>query len=137
MADSRPKAHLGVGWSFPVRPVGGRLRYAHHEEDIEQAIPIILRTSPGERAMLPEFGAGARRFVFEPNSPATRRAVETAVREALVDWEPRIELLRVEALPDEPASDPNRILIQVDYRVRATNAFYNRVYPFTLREEGA
>ncbi len=137
MTNSRSKAHLGVGWSFPVKPVGGRLQYAHYEEDIEQAIAIVLLTSPGERVMLPEFGAGARRYVFEPNSPTTRRALETAVQDALIDWEPRIDLLRVEATPDDETGDPNRVLIHVDYRVRATNTFYNRVFPFYLQEGGA
>lgn len=130
-----PKAHLGVGWTFPVKPVKGRLTYAAHEEDIEQAIQIILLTARGERLMLPQFGAGLRNYVFEPNSPATHRAVESAVRTALVDWEPRINLERVEAVPDQ--EHPNLLLIHVDYVVRSTNTFYNRVYPFYLYEGGA
>jgi phage baseplate assembly protein W len=130
-----PKAHLGVGWTFPVKPVNGRLTYAAHEEDIEQAIQIILLTARGERLMLPRFGAGLRKYVFEPNSSATQRAVESAVRTALVDWEPRINLERVEAVPD--SEHPNLLLIHIDYVVRATNTFYNRVYPFYLYEGGA
>ncbi len=130
-----PKAHLGVGWAFPVKPVDGRLRWARHEDDIEQAIRIILATARGERAMLPRFGAGVRRFVFEPSSPATHRALEQAVRTALVDWEPRIDLERVAVTAG--AEEPNLLLIHVDYRVRATNTYYNRVFPFYLFEQGA
>ena len=126
------KAFLGVGWGFPVKPVGGRLRYAAYEDDVEQAIQIILLTARGERPMLPEFGGGLRRFLFEPNSPATHRAIEQTVRAALIDWEPRIDLDRVAVTPDE--EQPNLLLIQVDYVVRATNSFYNRVYPFYLLE---
>jgi phage baseplate assembly protein W len=129
------KAHLGVGWAFPVKPSGGRLTYASYEEDIVQAIGIILLTERGERLMLPQFGAGIRHYVFEPNSPTTCRSIEEAVRAALVDWEPRIDLERVEAVPDE--GEPNRLLIHIDYVVRATNTFYNRVYPFYLYEGGA
>lgn len=130
-----PKAYLGVGWTFPVRPVKGRLTYAAYEEDIEQAIQTILLTARGERLMLPQFGAGLRNYVFEPNSPPTHRAVESAVRTALVDWEPRINLERVEAVPDQ--QHPNLLLIHVDYVVRSTNTLYNRVYPFYLYEGGA
>ena len=126
------KQHLGTGWRFPVKPVNGRLVYAGHEEDIEQAIQIILLTAQGERLMMPEFGAGARRFVFEPNSPATHYSIAAAVRTALIDWEPRITLERVEVVPDQ--EHPNRLLIHIDYVVRATNTFYNRVYPFYLYE---
>ena len=129
------KSYLGSGWAFPLRPQGGRLRYARHEEDIEQAIQIILMTSPGERPMLPAFGAGLRAFVFEPNTQATQRAIEDAVRRALIDWEPRIDVERVSVVGDE--DEPNLLLIQIDYVVRATNSFYNRVYPFYLLEGAA
>jgi phage baseplate assembly protein W len=129
------KAFLGVGWAFPVKPVGSRLRYAAYEEDVEQAVEIILLTDPGERPMLPEFGGGLRGFVFEPNAPATWRAIEKAVRRALVDWEPRIDVTDVQVTPDE--YEPNLLLIHVDYLVRATNSHYNRVYPFYLLEGSA
>src|SRR5262245_34522962 len=95
------KAFLGVGWSFPLKPVNRRLRFAAYEEDVEQAIQIILLTERGERPMLPEFGGGLRRFLFEPNSPPTRRAIERVVRAALIDWEPRIDVDRVEVTADE------------------------------------
>jgi hypothetical protein len=132
MSTARSKAFLGVGWGFPVRPgPDGRLRYAVHDEAVEQAIQIILLTARGERVMLPQFGAGLRRWVFEPNTSATHRAIEHEVRTALIDWEPRIDLRRVEVSAGE---EPNLLLIELDYLVRATNTFYNRVYPFYLLE---
>jgi phage baseplate assembly protein W len=115
-----------------VKPAGGSLAFARFEEDVEQAIQIVLLTSRGERVMVPEFGAGLRDFVFEPNSEATRGRIEEAVRKGLVDWEPRIRLERVEVTAGDDA--PNLVLIHVDYVVRATNTFYNRVYPFYLLE---
>jgi phage baseplate assembly protein W len=132
MAIDSHKAHLGVGWAFPVKPVNGRLRFARYEEDIEQAIQIILLTSRGERVMLPEFGAGLRDFVFEPNSSPTRARMAEAIRKALVDWEPRINLERVEVTAGN--DDDNVVLVHIDYVVRATNQFYNRVFPFYLLE---
>jgi uncharacterized protein len=133
MSTARSKAFLGVGWSFPVKPdpVSGRLRFAVHDECVEQAIQLILLTARGERVMLPQFGAGLRRWVFEPNTPATHRAIEHEVRTALIDWEPRIDLRRVEVAAGE---EPNLLLVELDYIVRATNTFYNRVYPFYLLE---
>jgi len=131
MANST-KAFLGVGWRFPLKPVNGRLTFASYEEDVEQAIQIILLTEPGERPMLPAFGGGLRGFVFEPNSPPTRFEIARRVREALIDWEPRIDVDRVEVTADDV--QPNLLLIHVDYVVRATNSFYNRVYPFYLLE---
>ena len=132
MTDQDPRAHLGRGWAFPVRPVDGRLTYAEYESDIDEAIEIILRTDQGERVMLPPFGAGTRRLVFEPNSSATHRIIERRVRQALLDWEPRIDVERVHAAP-KPGQE-NVVFVHLDYRVRTSNSFYNRVFPFYLTE---
>ena len=134
MSDTNPKAHLGVGWAFPVKPVNGGLTFAYYEDDIERAIPIILLTEPPERPMLPEFGAGLRRFVFEPSSAATWRAMEQSVQRALTDWEPRINVEAVTVTPD--TVEPNLLLIEIDFVVRATDTSYNRVYPFYLLAGG-
>lgn len=128
-----PREHLGRGWRFPVRPgARGGLVWSSAEQDIEEAIWIILGTAPGERQMLPRFGCGIHRYVFAPNSAATRSSIAGDVRTALSTWEPRIDLVdvRVEGTPDEPA----RLLVRIDYRVRTTNALHNLVYPFYLRE---
>lgn len=126
------RSYLGVGWAFPVRPVNGRLTFARYEDDVEQAIQVILLTAQGERVMLGSFGAGMREQLFEPNSEATRARIAELVRRALTDWEPRIQLERVEVTEGEEA--PNLVLIHVDYVVVATNNFYNRVFPFYLLE---
>lgn len=134
-ADSRAlstRPHLGCGWAFPVKPVNGRLAFALYEDDVEQAVEIILRTSPGERVMLPRYGAGLRDFLFAGNGPVTHRQVEEAVRRGLTDLEPRITVERVVARAAD--DEPNLMEIEVDYVVRRSNAFYNRVFPFYLNE---
>jgi phage baseplate assembly protein W len=128
---------LGTGWKFPVRvnPRGG-LSYSSGEQDIQEAIWIILGTARGERQMLPEFGCGVHEYVFAPNNAATRGQIAYQVREALTKWEPRIDVLdvRVESSSDEA----NKLLIRVDYRVASNNTFHNLVYPFYIQEgEGA
>jgi phage baseplate assembly protein W len=127
------KAFLGVGWSFPVCvEADGRTATAIYEEDIQQAIRIILGTDRGERVMRPDFGAGLNDFVFEPINQTTLQTVMTRVKESLIKWEPRIDVLQVTVNTD-PAEN-NKLLIEVNYRVRATNALQNLVYPFYLQE---
>ena len=132
MSTTRNREHLGVGWAFPVRPVGGRLTYARHEDDVEQAIAIILETTRRERVMRPSFGTDLRGFVFDCNSPATHRAIEDEVRSALSQWEPRITVQAVRAYGE--AGRSNVVMIEIDYVVRRNNASVNLVYPFYLRE---
>ncbi len=126
------KAHLGVGWFFPIRPRNGALAFARHEDLVEQAVQLILLTEPLERERLPEFGVGLRRFVFEPNSPATHRELERRIQRSLVEWEPRIKVEKVSVSADEERV--NVALIDIDYVVRATNTAHNIVFPFFLDE---
>ena len=126
--SARGREHLGVGWAFPVRPRDGRLQWARHEDDVAQAIGIILETTRRERVMRPAFGADLRGFVFAPNSPATHRALEAEVIGALARWEPRIDVQGVRAYAD--ASRANLIMIEIDYVIRRSNATVNLVYPF-------
>lgn len=127
-------AFLGVGWAFPICADAGRTAVAAYEEDVKQAIRIILGTDPGERVMRPDFGAGLSAFVFEPMTPATLEALRQRVEEALVDWEPRIDVdaVKVSAVPDE-----GKVLIEARYRVRANNSNHNLIYPFYLEEGSA
>jgi phage baseplate assembly protein W len=129
----KEKAFLGVGWAFPVcLESDGVIATATYEEDIHQAIRIILGTNHGERVMRPDFGAGLNRFVFEPVNLPTMLLVKKRVEEALIDWEPRIDVLNVKVTADP--SERNKLLIDVEYRVRATNTAANLVYPFYLQE---
>lgn len=133
MNDTQDKAFLGRGWSFPVQPgPDGEIAMAAYDEDIRQAILIIMQTDPGERVMRPDFGAGLNALVFEPVSTTTLALVKHRVEQALILWEPRINLIDVQVTTDD--NERNRLLIEVNYQVRATNTFYNLVYPFYLLE---
>lgn len=111
----------GRGISFPPR-IGedGRVAWSEGAENIRDAIRVILLTEPGERLMRPDFGAGLGRFLFEPNTVTTRRAIEEAITAALRDWEPRITVESV--VVDEDADDPRSALATVTYKLVATSA---------------
>jgi phage baseplate assembly protein W len=127
-----PPAFLGIGWAYPVTtaPAGG-IAMSAYERDIQQAIWIILGTARGERVMRPDFGSGLSTLVFEPINTTTMALVQHHVQEALVAWEPRIDQITVTVTADPTRG---RLLIDVRYRVRTSNTFYNLVYPFYLME---
>jgi phage baseplate assembly protein W len=126
------KSFLGVGWNFPVAAKSGNAGMAEYEEDVRQAIIIILLTNHGERVMRPTFGAGLNSFVFEPVNPTTMAAIKTRVEDSLIDWEPRIDVISVSVSP--ATNLLSTVLIEIVYRVRATNSVGNLVYPFYLGE---
>lgn len=136
MAGQTPdpaKAFLGVGWAFPVQPEaqGADIVQAAYEEDIRQAVLLILETDHGERVMRPEFGAGLRALAFEPINTTTLALARHKVEEALTLWEPRIDSIGVKVTAEPPLG---KLLIDIQYRIRSTNTFYNQVYPFYLQE---
>jgi hypothetical protein len=132
MSDALSRAFLGVGWAYPPSTDStGEVALARYEDDIRQAVQIILATAQGERVMRPDFGAGLNRLVFEPINQTTTNLVRHTVEQALVTWEPRIDTVTVGVSED---ASQGRLLIDINYRVRATNTFYNLVYPFYLTE---
>ena len=132
---SDSKAFLGRGWAFPIGVDATReIATAAYEDDVQQAIRIILGTEPGERVMRPDFGTGLRGLMFEPINTTTVALAQYRVQQALVLWEPRIDQVNVKVDSDPPAG---KLTIKVSYRIRTTNTFYNLVYPFYLQEGGA
>jgi phage baseplate assembly protein W len=125
---------VGSGWRFPPR-LGrhGSISLVGGETEIEQAILIILRTAPGERVMRPEFGCELYDLVFMPNNSATANQVERVVQQALGRWEPRIKVLNVDAYPDP--NDRARLLVNIQYLIKATHDRRSLVYPFYLIPE--
>lgn len=124
---------LGNGWQFPVNVSStGKMGMSSYEDDIKEAIWIILGTSKGERTMRPDFGCGIYDYVFAPVNTSTIMLIEASVREALVFWEPRIQITSVKAVAD--TDEEEKLLINIDYTVRTTNNRFNLVYPFYLKE---
>jgi phage baseplate assembly protein W len=119
---------IGSGWGLPAAiSHAGSVRLVSGTEELDAAIRMILSTMPGERVMRPEFGCTMWSLVFAPLTAGTLGLVEQAVREAIERWEPRIELEQVEAAAGDVDGS---VLIEIRYRVRATNDTRNLVFPF-------
>ena len=125
---------VGRGWAFPpqIGPQGG-IALTYERNEIEQSIRIILATSPGERVMRPTFGCRLQDLLFAPNNSYTAAQARRYVEEALGMWEPRVIVRRVEAGPDPEAH--NRLLINIEYEIKATHDQRSLVYPFYIIPE--
>lgn len=129
-----PYDFLGRGFHFPpsVDKTTGRMLEASFEDDIAQAIRIIISTRKGERVMHPDFGCGISDYVFGEINYSTIKGMEQAVTEALIRWEPRITDIQV-GVSCEDASK-GELSVQINYRVRSTNNPYNLVFPYYIQE---
>lgn len=125
------QSFLGTGWAFPIDfDERQGLALVSANENVRQSILVILGTR-GDRVMRPDFGAKLQDLVFQPINTNTLTLAEHRVKEALVLWEPRIDRISVAVTSDAPHG---RLMIEIDYRLRKTNTFYNLVYPFYLME---
>lgn len=127
---------LGNGWSFEVMPdpVTGRIRMCGGEDDIAQAIRLILNTKRGERVMRPDFGCRLCDFAFESFSQSVRSEMIEEIKTALIMHEPRISDIEVTIGEFAPEG---RIVLDISYVVRSTNNPYNLVFPFYIEEGGS
>jgi uncharacterized protein len=111
----------------------GAIALVSREQEIEEAMRLVLATAPGERPMRPEFGCGIHNHVFSNIDASTLAKIEVDIREALDRWEPRIDVLDVD--PDLSRMDDGVLLIDITYQLRATNDIRNLVYPFYVIPE--
>ena len=134
----KPNPIVGRGWRFPILPdAAGSLGYSEGDESVSQSLKVLLMTALGERVMRSGFGSRASQLVFFPGSEQYLGLLETSVREAVRDWEPRVDLEDVRAemadAAGNGAADPTaatRAVVAISYRVRQTNTRTNLVFPF-------
>jgi phage baseplate assembly protein W len=128
------KIFLGKGWQFPVALDGGALAVAEYEESVRQSIWVILGTAKGERVMRPDFGCGIYDLVFGVASSTMASEAAEEVRDALVSFEPRIDVLGVEVTS---GGGGEVLYVSINYQIRATHTVFNLVYPFYLEGSAA
>lgn len=134
MAEDR--TFLGRGFHFPpqVDPTTGRFLTSSGEEDIKEAIYLILMTRRGERQMNPDFGCDIERYVFDLPDMRAEKGIRNAVRVALIKWEPRIDDIQVEL--NLSRMSEGIVFIEIGYRVRKNNNTVNLVFPYYLEGQG-
>ncbi len=120
---------IGRGWTFPVQlNARGGILLATGADEINASLRMIIGTAPGERVMRPAFGCRIWDLLYQSIDANTLGQIETATREAIEQWEPRIDLVEVNAIPDETTD--GLVNVEVTYLMRPTNDRRNLVYPF-------
>jgi len=112
-------ALYGRGIAFPLRLTPeGRLAWSSGETNVRESIRILLLTAQGERLRRPDYGAGLERFLFEPNTTATWRAIEEVIRRQLAKWEPRVQVETIKVAADP--NDPEAAIAELNFTLVAT-----------------
>lgn len=130
------KSFLGTGWAFPVTfdLAQGSVNMASEVKDIEQSLTILLNTRPGERVMRADYGCGLDDLLFEPLDAGIITYIKDLITNAILYYEPRVNLRNIEIVTDPAMLWEGRVLIELDIVVRSTNGRFNYVYDFYKRE---
>lgn len=119
----------------------GRLAFVDDKESVRQALLLLLTTMPGERVMRPQYGCYLSRLVYAPNDDTTAGLAIHYVREAITRWEPRVDILRLDATRSDPLAtnagggaqeDLGELHVILDYRVRPTQETDTLMYTLAL-----
>ena len=121
----RPEGPAGLRLSLH-----GGIDMVDDHDSVRQAILLLLSTMPGERVMRPDYGCQLHRLTFSPNDETTAGLAIHYVRQALDLWEPRIEVLRLDA--ERNPENSEQLTISLDYRVRATQQIDATTFSFSL-----
>ena len=129
------KSFLGRGWSFPPEFNKGTqaVKMLEDEADIESSLEILLSTRLGERIMVPKYGCNLDELLFKPLNLTVKTYVIDLIKTAILYYEPRIDVTKIEI---DPSDELNGVLlINIEYIIRTTNSRKNMVYPY-YKEEG-
>ncbi|MEO8609188.1 MAG: GPW/gp25 family protein [Chloroflexota bacterium] len=116
---------------FPFR-LGDRNQIGMVTDDqaIRQSIHVIINTVPGERVMRPDFGCEIHSLIFWPANYQTAAIAERYVQEALLRWEPRIDVKEVEVTAG--TADHGELFIKVVYSLKGEHDPRSLVFPYYL-----
>lgn len=128
---------LGTGWGFPPEFVkegneSGKVAMLSDEKDIKSSLEVLLSTHLGERVMVPNYGCNLDELLFKPLNLTLKTFVRELIKNAILYYEPRIDAEKIQI--DQTNELDGELLINIDYRIRATNARNNLVFPFYKQE---
>ncbi|WP_428223905.1 GPW/gp25 family protein [Flavobacterium sp.] len=128
------KSFLGTGWSFPptFSKLSATVATVSDEEDVHQSLQILLSTQLKERVMRSDFGCDLSAMLYENITFTLLTKIKEIIKNAILLYEPRIDLINVEFYMQEEVK--GEIKIEVVYRIRATNSRKNFVFPYYLEE---
>lgn len=133
LINDHNKSFLGQGWSFPPAfEENAKLKMVSAEDDVRESIWILLSTAPGERPMNPNYGCDLKSQAFSIIDSNTLAKIESHVANAILFFEPRVDLEFVEV--DDSREADGILEINIEYTVRSINSRTNMVYPFYFLE---
>tara|TARA_Y100001949_G_C15932310_1_gene306228 strand:+ start:146 stop:541 length:396 start_codon:yes stop_codon:yes gene_type:complete len=112
MATTYGKDYRDFDMDMGAHPSHGDLEVVTKTTAINRSIKNILKTQDGERLFQPNISGGIGALLFENFSNLTTTRLEAQVERAIEKFEPRADVIKVEA---KPSPDENAYYISITY----------------------
>ena len=89
-----------ISMSFGKNPMTNDLIALKNANAIARSVRNIVMTIPGEKPFDPYFGSNVRNILFENLDNISASLIVDEIRNSIQNYEPRVELVSVEAFPD-------------------------------------
>ena len=103
-----------VSMSFQTNPLNSDLIALKNESAIARSLRNIVLTTPGEKFFNEQFGSRVSESLFENIDAITANLIEDEIRTSIRNYEPRVRLLRVQAIADQ---DNNSFDVIIQYQI--------------------
>ena len=127
---------LGNGWQFPPEfsksDTSAKMAMMSGPENISQSLKLLLTTNFAERLMRPDYGCGIAQLLFEPIDQRTITKIQNSIADAILLYEPRINLINVNIFQEQ--QNTGLLNISIEYIIKTTNSRFNQVFPFHINE---
>tara|TARA_B100000579_G_scaffold48339_1_gene33724 strand:+ start:585 stop:986 length:402 start_codon:yes stop_codon:yes gene_type:complete len=103
-----------VSMSFQTNPLNNDLIALKNETAISRSLRNIVLTTPGEKFFNERFGSRVSESLFENVDSITANIIEGEIRTSIINYEPRVKLLRVQAIADQ---DNNSFDVIIQFQI--------------------
>ena len=107
-----------VSMTFQANPLNGDLIGLKNENAIARALRNIVFTLPGEKFFNENFGSQISASLFENVDDLSATAIKDEIEQAIINYEPRVDLQKVEVFPN---LDDNAFDVIITYIIVGAN----------------
>ena len=113
-AERISKGFKDISAVFEVNPLNDDLIVLRNSNAIARSIRNIIFTSRGDKPFNPSFGSRVSELLFDPMDQITTLAIKTEIEETIKNFEPRVNLKRVQV---NPSYDDNEYSVVINYEI--------------------
>ena len=103
-----------ISMTFQVNPLNSDLIGLKNENAIARSVRNIVFTLPGEMFFNEDFGSRISQSLFENIDRISAAEIVDEIRQSIINYEPRVDLLDVQAFPN---FDNNQFDVRIVYEI--------------------